>query len=948
MTALAAELSEFALGLAVREPTGGEPASGRDIVGRDSELEQVRGLVDPVPAASQVLLVLGEAGTGKTAILADAAARARQAGTRVLSFAAPEPETETERPFAALQMLLRPVLSRATALAEPQARILVDVLGPAQTKCPPADGLLTGIAVLTLLAEVARAAPVLVVLDDAQWADRSSLDALAFAASRLDAERVVLLIGMRATSPPPAFDRGFPELALEALRPADASRLLGAQPHPPHGRARAQVLAQAAGNPLALIELAAALAADQAAGGRRGTGPLPPAQRVATGIARQARQLPDATRAALLVAAVAGPTDLATAAGASPGLDPRALVAAEQLGLIKVDSRAGVRFTHPGIRSAIYHAAPFARRAAAHRDLAAALRSRPDRRAWHLAAAAPHPDEHVAALLEETAGVALHQDGPAAAALALERAAELSPDRGPRARRLVRAAELAAPTRQAEWVKDLADGALAIAADPRVRLRARRAAGWALAWSDQHGAALGALLPVAREAAESNPAVAWDALANASAAAYRAGTPASVRAVRDTLGFLEHTRETAPESSPWPAVAEAQRLCIRAATGPFRESGLITPLLDHFSSPGYVELDSSSLAWAGFAALLVDRQELAIKLLQAVRQGPRPHQAQQAAGEVLLALGWAQVDTGHWDDALTVAAEAGALALDAGTDGTSAALITATVLALRGDFAAARVQADRVLDGERQESESLAVRARHLLGVAALAEGSPQVAYDQLRRTVEQDGAQAHFHRSYLAIADFAAAAAGSGRRAEGRATVERVLARLDGAPSPRLGQLLGRARGLLADPDRAEADFAAALADPAGPQWPFEHAQLELDYGEWLRRQRRIEEAKQLLTPAHDTFSRLGVRHLTQRAGAELRACGVATAGAVGAPEVLAGLTPQQREILYLAGSGLSNREIGRRLFLSPRTVGTYLYRCYPKLGVVGRHQLRDLIPQL
>jgi DNA-binding CsgD family transcriptional regulator len=939
MTALAPELSEFALRPAVREPAGGVPAGGRDTVGRDRELALVRGLADPAPAASKVLLVLGEAGTGKTMILADAAARARQAGTRVLSVTGREPDTEL--PFAALQILLRPVLSRAAALCEPQARILRDVLSPAAAPCAPADGLLTGIAVLTLLSEAARATPLLVVVDDAQWADQSSLDALAFASSRLDAERVVLLVGMRGTSPPAAFDRGFPELVLEALPPADASKLLGAQPHPPHGRARAQVLAEAAGNPLALIELAAALAADPAAGSRRGTEPLPPTARIATAVDRQVRSLPDATRAALLVAAVASPADLAAAGGRSC-LDPRALVPAEQLGLIKVDSRAGVRFAQPVIRSAIYHAASGARRATAHRDLADALPSRPDRRAWHLAAAAAHPDEYVAGLLEETAGVALHQDGPAAAALALERAAELSLDRGQRARRLVRAAELAAPTGQAGWIRDLADRALAIAADPSVRLRARRAAGWALAWSDQYDSALGALLPVAREAAQADPVVAWDTLANASAAAYRAGTPGGVLAVRDTLDVLEHL----PDSRRTGA-AEAQRLCIRAATGPFREAGPIAPLLEHIARPGYVELDSSSLGWAGFAALLIDRQELAIKLLQAVRQRPQPHPVQQTGGEVLLALGWAQADTGHWDDALTVAAEAGGLALDAGTGGISAALITATVLALRGDFATARVLANRVLAGELPESAALAVRARHVLGAAALAEGRPQLAYDQLRRAVERDGAPTHFHQSYLAIADFAAAAAGCGRLADGRGTVERVLARLDGTPSPRLSQLLGRARGLLADPDHAGADFAAALTGPAGGRWPFEHAQLELDYGEWLRRQRRIAEAKQLLTQAHDTFSRLGARQLTQRAGAELRACGVATAGPVGAPEALADLTPQQREILYLAGTGLSNREIGSRLFLSPRTVGTYLYRCYPKLGVVGRHQLRDLVPR-
>jgi DNA-binding CsgD family transcriptional regulator len=179
----------------------------------------------------------------------------------------------------------------------------------------------------------------------------------------------------------------------------------------------------------------------------------------------------------------------------------------------------------------------------------------------------------------------------------------------------------------------------------------------------------------------------------------------------------------------------------------------------------------------------------------------------------------------------------------------------------------------------------------------------------------------------------------------EGCDVIEHVFSRLDGRVSAQLEQLIARARGILADPADSEAHFATALADPAGDQWPFERAQLRLDYAEWLRRRRRINDAKAVLTEALGTFRRLGTRSWAQRAEAELRACGVAVTGAPPKPDALAELTPQQRQIVRLASDGLTDREIGDRLFLSPRTVSSHLYRSYPKLGVASRHQLRDVI---
>jgi predicted ATPase len=594
---------------------GGLPAQQpAAIVGRDAGLARLRALVDPVPLSSQVLLVTGEAGMGKTVLLADTAGRARLAGMRVLSVTGRE--SESRLAFAGLHQLLRPVLPVISGLPGRQAQALSAALGlsadppaadppaadlpaadlpaadlpaadlpaadppaadPPAADLPAADlpapdlpapdPLLTGSAVLTLLSDLSERTPVLVVADDVHWLDRSSLDALAFAASRLDAERVVLLVGARGQAPPPGFDRGFPELHLEPLSPDDAGLLLDGQPRPPHGRARAQVLAQAAGNPMALIELARVIAEDPAASRRWAAEPLPPTDRLTAIINSRFAALPEPAQAALLLAAVADGPDLSAAATTVSGSGAQTLAPAERLGLIKVD-RTGLRFSHPLVRSAIYHSAPFAQRAAAHRQLAEALHDQPDRRAWHLAAAALRPDEHVAALLEATAAQAQRRGGAAAAALAMERAAQLSPEPADQARRLVAAASAAVPTGQGDWVQDLAARALAVTADPALRLTARHDAGWALAYSGRPSASLAALISVAEEASPGQPALAWGALADAATAVYHSGAAASRQAVTRVLGLLDPSAGHDPRADAGP-----DRLWIQACTDPFGSRG---------------------------------------------------------------------------------------------------------------------------------------------------------------------------------------------------------------------------------------------------------------------------------------------------------------------------------------------------------------------------------------
>jgi DNA-binding CsgD family transcriptional regulator len=900
------------------------------IIGREAALARLRGLVDPVPQAGRVLLVIGEAGMGKSLLLADAAGRARDAGMRVLSVTGRE--SESKLAFAGLHQLLRPVLPGAAGLPGRQARALRGALGLDADPAAP-DPLLTGVAVLTLLSDLSERSAVLVVADDAHWLDRSSLDALAFAASRLDAERVVLVLGTRGQAPPSAFDRGFPELRLDPLSAADAGRLLDGQPRPPRGRARSQVLAQAAGNPMALIELAKVVADDPAASRRWAAEPLPPTDRLRAVISSRFAALPEQARAALLLAAVADGPDLGAAARRGGGSDAQALAPAEQVGMIKVD-QAGVHFSHPLVRSAIYHSAPFAQRAAAHRQLAEALHDQPDRRAWHLAAAALPPDEQVAALLEATATQAQRRGGAAAAALAMERAAELTRDPEEQARRLVAAASSAVPTGQADWVQELTSRALAVTADPGLRLAARHDAGWALAYSGRRTAALPALISVAGEASRDQPALAWDALSDAAIVVYHSGAPDSCLAVSRALAGMENQGG---------AGADSHKLWIRACTDPFgSRSELVASLHEISRSP----LDEPALWRVGSAAWLLDESDLAITLLQDAMQRLRAPGSRGTSGPGLTALGWLYVDTGRWDEAQEAAAEAASLAEANQMElvGAAADAIAATVFAFRADSSAARTHADRALaTADQADSGLIAARARRALGIAALADGSHLLAFRQLRQLFSEEGVPVHNLFSYLGLADLAAAAVRADRRLDGQDVLERALSQLDGTVSPRLEQLIARARGILADPAGAGAHFDRGLCDPAGDQWPFERAQLRLDHAEWLRRRRRINDAKPVLTEALATFRRLGAWSWARRAEAELRACGVAVPGAE--RDALQELTPQQRQIVRLASEGLTNREIGDRLFLSPRTVGSHLYRSYPKLGVADRHQLRDVI---
>ncbi|WP_165684931.1 LuxR family transcriptional regulator [Streptomyces sp. KO7888] len=909
-----------------RRGAPGDP--GPTVVGRESETAEIMGRLAADRSRGAVLVVEGGPGAGKSVLLDLAVRRTRGAGHRVLR--AVGSESEARLAYAGLHQLLRPVLGDLDALPARQRSALRAALGLTEhAEAPEApDALLVGLAVLTLVSDLAEPAPLLVVVDDAQWMDRASLDVLSFLARRLDGEPVTLLLGVRTAAVLPGFDKGYARLEVGPLSGDAANRLLDEQPEPPTGRTRVRILREAAGNPLALVELSRAVA------GRRpedlaAEGPLPVTDRLEALFALRVSHLPEATRRALLLLAAADAADAPAAARGPSEADGTAWAPAERAGLVRQDS-AGISFRHPVVRSAVYHAASFRERRQAHLALARLLGDDPDRRAWHLAAAAVGPDEQVSAVLLETAARARRRDGHAAAAAALERAAELSPRRADQARLLADAADTAVFTGQLGWVAHLADEVRRRSDDPALISRAALAAGRLMTMGPRHTAAFALLARIADEADARSPRL-LDALAAAAVVRYYSGEESQRQRIETLLASLPDT-----------ATGGALGAWVRAVSDPAGAGASLAPALPRLiDEAGH---DAGTLTALAVVAWLLDRTALAARTFDEAADRWRAHGPLPAG--LGCAVGWTYLEQGRWAEARSVAAEIAAVAAQSGLDHAEACAraLDAAAVALLGEPADARENAERALAlVDPLESRSVAVAARRALGMAAVAEGDYDTAYAHFRSAFTEDGDPVHYHVSYTVLAELAAAAARRGQCAPAAELLERSVRRLGTGMSARLALLVERARALLADPEHAEPHFRAALADETGEQWPFERAQTRLDYGEWLRRQRRIAEARPLLTGALATFRRLGARPWIERTKAELRAAGIETSGA--APGALTELSPQQQQIVRLAARGLTNREIGEKLFLSPRTVGSHLYRVFPRLGITARAQLRDVV---
>ncbi|WP_206670946.1 LuxR family transcriptional regulator [Streptomyces sp. CB01881] len=929
--------------------------------GRNAERDRIeRLLADARQGTSGVLLLHGEAGIGKTALLDYAAERAD--GVRVLRVEGIE--SEMELAYGGLHQLFLPVMELVDALPQPQAAAVRAVFG--QSGDGVRDRFTVGLAVLTMLSEAAADGPLLCLVDDAQWLDQPSVDMLTFAARRLRAEGVVMLFAVRDGAPGAAV-KGLPRLLVEALDREAAAELV--PDLPPYVADR--VIEEARGNPLALIELSAALTPAQRAG-RLGPLALPETSaglpsRIQDGFLEQIRRLPDATQAVLLVAAADDTGDLTVVlrAAESLGAAVEELEPAERAGFVLL-SGAVVRFRHPLVRYAAYQGAPLARRIAAHRALADALGAAGQlhRRAWHLAAASTGPDETVAQELERVAEWAGSRQAMASASAAYERAARLTADPLLRARRLVRAAQRAADGGQDERCEALADQVPQPLADPVVAASLARARAVVELGYRRPETAARTLLDGADLLAGADPAGSADLtdgadlsgggcpdmvaslLADAVHAAYSAGNATLIG-------------EIASRAPDLPVLAVPARLFGGDVPGALAALAGLRALVEsgsergegHERGGGNEDGNGSDPATGVMGRLMTGIYCQLTGDHAAAREtavGAVAHCRDQGVSgwlpTTLHLLARTELALGRHDEASAHAAEGLRLAEYHDLAHRAAHLRAALAMpaAVRGQEEEVRALAGEALEYTRPRGVGRGTAdAQWALGLLELGLGRAEAALGPLESARRE---AAHPLLCLPLLPDLVEAAVRAGRpeRAAEPARLLGEWATVLGRPA--LSALARRCRALTGSDRAAEEHFVAALALHEGGS-DYDRARTALLYGEWLRRLRRQIDARDHLRAALEAFERLGAGPWADRARAELGAAGGETGLTLRHDGPISLLSPQEREVVRLAASGASNREIAAQLFLSPRTVGHHLYRAFPKLGVGSRTELAALL---
>jgi DNA-binding CsgD family transcriptional regulator/tetratricopeptide (TPR) repeat protein len=896
------------------------------LVGREIETAAIDRLLQDVRVgASGALLISGEPGIGKTALLEYAAGAAAAAGMNVLRVLGVE--SEAELPYAALHQLVHPLLEHLRRLEHPRADDLRAALGLAQGTAAERFGI--GVALLALLDDAAEDQPLVALLDDAQWFDGESLAVLGFAARRLQRERVALLFAIR--------DDARSGLAgIEALRPSRLDRTqarslltatTGGVP-PPEG-----VLDCAEGNPLALIELST----------RPARGDLlpagPPGSTVERAYAERINSLPQPARTVLLVAAAADQRDLATIAAAarSLGCEIGALEQAEQAGLVDVGTTA-ITFRHPLMRSAAYGAATFTARREAHGALAAVLGeddAYADRRAWHLAAASAGEDRHVAAELEQAAERAHARGGHRAAALALQRAAEYVGDPPQRARLNVAAAASAWSAGALEQALSLLDAAQPLE-DAELQHRAAQIrAGIALVKGEPERA-LALNLRLARGAAGSTPAAALGAARLALEAAVIGGRFERVGEISRIVQAIP----PAPDGIDRGARSFVAGLDSLLGGNPDAAAGQLADAMQ----AGRGSADVRDLSSAGAAASFLGRPEDADELFARAVAGSR---AASAAGTLALMLQYhaiVELWLGRLAEADADLVEALDLARETGQPGVESVVqaLLATVAALRGDRERAEQLAAESVAFAQPRGLALATSAAdYARGLLELGSGSQERAFERL----EQVATARATHPVYrvMVIPDLVEAALRAGEREHAINGVGAFSAWARAGGSDATLALDARLHALISsDGDEASRHFAAALALHDHVPAPWLRARTELLYGEHLRRHGARAGSRAHLRAARDTFVALGAGPWAHRAQAELRATGETVArSAAGTDSSADELTPQELQVARLVASGATNRDVASQLFVSPKTVEYHLAKVFRKLGVASRTQL-------
>jgi DNA-binding CsgD family transcriptional regulator len=912
------------------------------LVGRRAEHEAV----DRLLALCQegrcgVLVVRGEAGIGKTALLQHARETAVAAGFRVQD--AVGVEAEAEFAFAGLHQLCAPLLARAAALPEPQQVALGVAFGVREGAAP--DRFLVGLAVLSLLAEVAEDGPLLCVVDDAQWLDQASAQVLAFVARRVAAERLVLVFALRdpGDGDGSAFV-GLPDLRLVGLPDSDARALLAAAVRTPMDDVvRDRIVAEARGNPLALLELPGNAPPVQLAGGFELPDAVSVPRRVEDAFRRRAGSLPADTQLLLVVAAAEPTGDVALMwrAVAYLGIAREAAAPVEVAGLLEFDGR--VRFRHPLVRSAVYRAAPPPDRRRAHGALAAVTDPRvdPDRRAWHRAQAVEGADEEAAAELERSAGRARARGGLAAAAAFLRHAAELTPDPAHRAGRALEAAHATNDAGASETALELlavaAAGPLdALQGARHELLRAQ------IGFDQTRGSEVpGMLLDVAKSLAPLDPALSRETYLRALDTAIIVGGFGDGRGLPEVA---EAARAApAPPGPPGPADLlldglvttftrgiAAGTLELRRALEAFRAADLSTGSAGEGCTSRWLWLASRT------ALRLFDDELLYVLAHRHVRLA-RDLGALATLVPALPFLSSVSVLAGELSRAAELIAEEAAIRQ-----------VTGGVPLRYGRLQLAAWQGR---EAETVEIHAAAVEeatARGNRAEIALTYLAPAVLHNGLGDyAAALDAAEracAHLDATHInaALPELVEAASRAEQPERAAAGLEQLDMRARASGTRWALGLAARSRALVSTGPTAEKHYREAIELLRTCRMAVYLARTHLVFGEWLRREGRRQAAREQLRTAREMLSGMGVEAFAARAARELRATGERPRGRSARPSDA--LTAQELTIARLVATGATSREVGAQLFLSPRTIEAHLRSIFHKLDITSRRQLRDL----
>ena len=906
--------------------------------GRGGELSVLGRLAGAVRAGeSRVLVVRGEPGVGKTALLDHLAGDAP--GCRVIRAAGVQ--SEMELAFAGLHQLLASVLDRLDRLPVPQRGALRTAFGIGEG--PPPDRFMVGLGVLSLLSETAGEQPLLCLVDDQQWLDRASAQALVFVARRLAADPVGLVFAARV---PGGELAGLPELEVGGLPERDARALLeSVLTGPVDARVRDQILADSRGNPLALLELPWGLTLAQLAGGFGLPGAAPLAGRIEDSFRRQLDALPPQTRRLLQLAAAdpSGDPLLVWRAAGRLGIPVQAGTPAVEAGL--VDFGARVRFWHPLVRSAAYRSASLPERREVHRALAEVTdpAADPDRRVWHRAAAGAVPDEDVAAELERSAGRAQARGGLAAAAAFLERAMMLTPDPVQRTGRALAAAQAKIQAGAPDAAADL----LAVAeAAPLSELQQAQAelVRAQLAFAGRRGSDTPLLLLKAGQRFESIDAdlsrsIYMDALIAAVFAGRLASPGGSLLDVARVAG-----------AAPSPLSPRAADLLLDGLTAHFNQGyAAAVPMLRNalrsFGSGIAADMEPRWLSLAFVAAEHIWDDEATISLSDQWAALTRRTGALSELPLALFSRAYAHIIAGELAAAASVVEEMQAAIEATGSD--IAPFGALGLAALRGSEADTAALAEATLRNASPQGQGLAISAAGWASaVLNNGLGRYEAALTAARQSTEIDY---ELGFSNWAVVELIEAAVRTGTTSAATGAYHRLAEQAEAAGSDWVLGLAARSHALLCEGAEAERRHREAIERLGRTRARADLARAHLLYGEWLRREGRRTDAREQLRTAHGMLDAMGMEAFAERARRELAATGeTARKRAIGTRTGAASdvLTAQEAQVARLARDGLSNPEIGARLFISPRTAKYHLSSVFTKLGISSRGQLHRVLP--